>query len=464
MRISRTVAVSALAGIVFLIPLGAAAGKPAAPVGMSALTGRTGGNIVLGEIRGAASTGAVLTTGMRRTHGYFTHATLGSIVRSPDDHLMLATFHGSIGRRAIRGLAIAAHAPSGASGFALLYDDANRFGATASPLMDQLQETIAQPPTSPTVPAIKTPPMHPFTARDGTFTAQIPTGWAIRGADLGSLITTGPKANEVVIISHMIKLVDPRSQAYQLEQRNNAHTRFLRPGQSLYGIPMEYTGSPVQAVVGALTASTLASGQPDPHVKVVHAKALPPPPGALREYVDAIDTERGHLTRSETMAIIVPPTQLGIWSINVIATSAVAADYQRELPTMVAVLKAYKVDNAAMTSVVHQNIAQIERLGANARRNEDAATQGILDNSNRQMAQNRATFNASMQNAANVQSGIDRSTAGFVHYLNGTDVVENRTTGVRTSTDAGIAQAAAANDPAHYRLVPVSQYQKGVDF
>jgi hypothetical protein len=49
-----------------------------------------------------------------------------------------------------------------------------------------------------------------------------------------------------------------------------------------------------------------------------------------------------------------------------------------------------------------------------------------------------ATFDASMSHARSVRSGIDRSTSGFVHYLNDRAVVEN---GGGGHVDAGFAQS-----------------------
>jgi hypothetical protein len=68
-----------------------------------------------------------------------------------------------------------------------------------------------------------------------------------------------------------------------------------------------------------------------------------------------------------------------------------------------------------------------------------------------------------MSHARSVQDGVDRSTAGFTRYLSDTTVMQS-SSGARGTVNDSFAQNVVANDPQNFRVVPVSEYQKGVDY
>ena len=87
-----------------------------------------------------------------------------------------------------------------------------------------------------------------------------------------------------------------------------------------------------------------------------------------------------------------------------------------------------------------------------------------LDDSERESGSNlraRTARPSSMAAARASQAAIDRSTSGYVHYLNGTDVVEHLGTGERGTLDGGFAQGLAREDPQNFRIVPMTQYNAG---
>ena len=78
--------------------------------------------------------------------------------------------------------------------------------------------------------------------------------------------------------------------------------------------------------------------------------------------------------------------------------------------------------------------------------------------------QNQRRVDASMANARAVQDGIDRSTAGFVNYLRGTDYVRDTSSGAQGLVSQSTSNALTHFDPQHFESVPVSQYVKGVNY
>ncbi len=69
-----------------------------------------------------------------------------------------------------------------------------------------------------------------------------------------------------------------------------------------------------------------------------------------------------------------------------------------------------------------------------------------------------------MASARSAQDSIDRSTAGFVHYINDTTVVNNAATGTQRTISASTAQGLVSANPQQFSTVPVSQYRKGVNY
>lgn len=138
-----------------------------------------------------------------------------------------------------------------------------------------------------------------------------------------------------------------------------------------------------------------------------------------------------------------PIMAMGGYNVTMFVMSGPQSTMPKNAATLAAIFRSYAVNGQVLAGqaaaseqttlgIAHQAIANIDATGA-----------------------------ASMANAANVQAGIDRSTSGFVHYLNGSDVVEHIGSGARASVDADFAQNLAASDPQNYRVVPMSQYRAG---
>ncbi len=122
-------------------------------------------------------------------------------------------------------------------------------------------------------------------------------------------------------------------------------------------------------------------------------------------------------------------------------------------PQMATALAGYRIDAQRRQDQVQANIAA-----------GWAASRAGIANMNATTARDQAVVDASMRNARAAQDGIDRSTAGFVRYLNDSDVVRRSPDGAHLDVDAGTSQALRSFDPQHFASVPVSQYVKGVDY
>jgi hypothetical protein len=181
---------------------------------------------------------------------------------------------------------------------------------------------------------------------------------------------------------------------------------------------------------------------------------MPQPfPGGRAVAIAGTDTVRGKRMRFEGNIAVGSPTNYGTWTVGINLVSAPVDGFTAEAPTLAAVADSYDLNQKRRGEQVAQAITISEAQGAAGRAMLAQTT-----------ANDAALVNASMAHARAVQDGIDRSTAGFVRYLGGTDVLEHTGTGAHGTVDAGFAQAVVRSDPQNFRTVPVSQYRKGIDY
>ncbi len=419
-----------------------------------------GGRILTGSIENANSPDAAFREGLSHLRGYFGSLTLQSVVRSKDGATMMGSFGGELEGVRIGGLALSSYRSGGGSEFAVLFDEQSRFSKTLPSLVSRLQH-MPPPAIARAAPAKAAAPENlaaeirnvrttSYVSNDGTLSAKVPTGWKIKDFAEGALVADGPDGSEVVV-GLGLQCVDPRGQLYQ---SNLALAREMRtprdPGAGL-GIVAEYSPDPAaayRAVALALARASHASLE----FTSTSEKTISAPGGFHEAEVTGTSVQNGKQLRFDDLVGVGPLGQYGGYSVTVTGTVAPTARFQADEPEMGATLAGYHLNEAQRTAQVQANIAA-----------GWAASRAGIANMNATTARDQATVNASMQNARAAQDGIDRSTAGFVKYLSGTDVVQ-RSDGTHLDVSAGTSQALQSFDPQHYTSVPVSQYVKGVDY
>lgn len=147
------------------------------------------------------------------------------------------------------------------------------------------------------------------------------------------------------------------------------------------------------------------------------------------------------------------PNAFGGWAMTAKLVMAPVERFAQSFPTMLAVFDRYKVDQGVRHDQVQATLAE----DAGGAQRTSAYLQGVRD-------RNTAVFNASMSHARAVQDGIDRSTAGFTRYLSDMTVIEHGPSGGRATADYQFADVIVRSDPQDFRIVPVSEYQRGTDY
>ncbi len=441
-----------------MILAGAAfAGLIAAPALASAPSGMTtaqapGGGTLLTAYRTESSPQALLRDALGRAHATFdAPIDVRGAVRSTDGTLVVALFRARPASGSISGMVLGTYVKGGPSRIALIYDRADRFATTAPGLI--AFATANATPAHATAPATSAgvPPMHDVVAPDHSASAQLPDGWTPQHFAQG-VFTASDAAGDEVDQEVSLTFVDPRSPA--LAQYANAQQMMHQPVSAVtpFGIVLPLPSSPADAYVAASKRLAELQQQPDPQTTIEQQRSLPPNGRFQFAQMSGSTTVKGTRVHFVGTAGWAPLQTGGVWMLEVKMVSAPVARFNRMFPTLLAIFNSYRIDQGVREQQVGQTIRENNALIA---RGQAIASATI--------ARNTAVFNASMDHARAVQDSIDRSTAGFTHYLNDTTVVQS-SGGSRGTVDQGFAESMVRNDPQNFREVPVSEYRKGVDY
>jgi hypothetical protein len=401
----------------------------------------TGGSIVTGGLPDAKTPDAAFRAGLRRMDTYFGRTlALRGVSRSNDGSLTMGTF--SATRRGIRlsGLVIASYR-AGASQVAAVYDNAASFPRALPQLVAHLQALPLPVEAAPAggasssiAAAMRTVSTTPMRSSDQTVSIRLPAGWQLKKFGEGSFIADGPDGAEVVG-GVGFSLIDPR---------------LGNPASGL-GAPLPYSSDPMEAYRG-LIGLLNRSSHSDFTFTSIAEKPVSAPAGIHGARVYGTSIRNGTALRFDETVGVSAPGQMGGYTMSVSGVVAPADRFERDEPEMGALYASYQLDNGARMQQVQASIAA---GWAQVGRNRQMLQQTT--------AHDQAMTDASMANARAVQDGIDRSTAGFVHYLNDSDVLRTPN-GAHVSVDQGTSDALRNFDPQHFSSVPVTQYVKGVDY
>jgi hypothetical protein len=434
-RVPFVVALTCAAAIAFV---------PAAPVradGLRTIADPSGGSIVTGSLPDATTADTAFRAGLRRMNGYFGRSlALRGVVRSNDGSLTLGTFSATSRGARVSGLVIASYR-AGASQVAAVYDDAASFPHALPKLVAHLQAlppsataTSAGGGSSSVVAAMRAVPTTPMKSSDGTVSLRLPAGWQLKKFGEGEFIADGPDGAEVVG-GVGFSLIDPR---------------LGNPASGL-GAPLPYSSDPKEAyrgLIGLLNRSSHVGFE----FTSIEEKPVSAPAGIRGARVYGTSIRDGKPLRFDEIVGVGAPGAMGGYTMSVSGVVAPAERFERDEPEMGALYASYQLDNGARMQQVQASIAAGWAQVARGRQMLQQTT-----------ARDQAAVDASMANARAVQDGIDRSTAGFVHYLNDSDVIRTPN-GAHANVDQGTSDALRSFDPEHYSSVPVTQYVKGVDY
>jgi hypothetical protein len=424
---------------------GASQGLPVRPVpaGLHAVAGNAGGRILEGSLPGGGSSDDAFRSALARVRTYFDRPPhVVGAVRSNDQTLTLALFKATLGGAPVGGYVLTTYVARGTSRVDVLFDRVSRAQQSLRPMLAQI--AAMHPANAGDEPRGTVAALHKAVSPDGSVHVLLAAGWRAPIFAQGQFGALGPDEAEVDQ-EIGVPLQDPSGPMYRQEQQLSASTGGRIPNQYI-GVP--YTNDVERAFLAVSSALMARGVQPPAQISIAHVSPSRSHDGGTSAEITGTSVRKGTTYRFDGIILVTPPNQMGGWIMYVKMIQAPAEHWGRDLPTLLAIFDSYNVDQRVRNGQVAETL-EADREGA-------ARGQAFMSAAR---SRNAAVFDASMSHARSVQDGIDRSTSGFVHYLNDTTVIENAN-GARATADAGFAQSVVDND-SQFRIVPVSEYRSG---
>src|SRR5579862_4758437 len=175
--------------------------------GLKTIDNPGGGQLVYGQITGQTSMQGAMGAVLRNVHSRFgDRPQIGRFFQAGGTDSVATFFTVTAkteGGKHIAGMVIVSMPTGSQPAGALLYDDAQRFGTTANPMLKKLNEVwhadaAKAPAQSSGTPAQATvPPLRETPFPDGSGSIGLPAGWQITSAARGGVHAAGPDGESI---------------------------------------------------------------------------------------------------------------------------------------------------------------------------------------------------------------------------------------------------------------------------
>lgn len=429
-----------------------------------------GGRIVYGTVDGANSEASAMGIILRSMHQqYADRPQVGEVFRVRGTNSVAVFFtltKRNQGNAPIAGMIIASQVSDKDVEAALLSDDASRFGKTINPMLTTLfkvwhpggaslasaqsaGQASAQSATS-GAGAGKLPPMHTITTPDHSVTVSLPDGWKMRnGSNGGTLMADGPDGEfaSLGFPYGAMNSADPRVQR-TMQFAQSAAGRNTSYAKALY---YPYGQDPGKTFVDLNQMRLRMAGLPPTTMQV---KQEAPLPGRCAHLQGVLDRHDGKGTKAfNTVFCAGQLSPMGQYMDLAYHTEAPVAQFDKELPTLGAILQSYNVDmstvNREAGAIAAPAIAQIHAIG-------QAAAQ--------QAASAHAAEDAHNQSVEARWDAQDRQNQGFSNYLLDQTVIQDNSVNGHATVWNSTADALVKADPNRFEIVNTPNYWKGIDY
>jgi hypothetical protein len=340
-----------------------------------------------------------------------------------------ATFSGNLNNQAIKGTIICGIGEKGAA-ITILYDRAD------APASDWATLMAALPTDTQT---------QDQSFGDGAGTISLPQGWKIvNSSNIGSVVVQGPN-QQVVNLGIGLEVAPPGGMLANYENQLQAQGK---PPTALIA-PFSGPVDALKALLPQLSLMSQASGGPamklDEIMQSTDVQAQLPNGQAARIYCSSTQTKNGQDTKFRSwIQMECYPVLNGSWGVLFNEAGGPDATFDGDLPTMLAIAKSWKLNDAVVAQHTQQNIA--------ASNQRFAAFQ-------QSMKEKDDAFQSYMKSVQNTQLIRERSNADFDEVIRGYRTVEDTETGGRTSVDLGnvneIVNDLNKSDPGRYVQIPL---------
>ncbi len=427
--------------------------------GLKTIDNPGGGQIVYGPVTGQTSLQGAMGTMLRNVHSHFgERPQIGRFFQAGGSD-SVATFFTvtakSQGGKHFAGMVIVSMPSGSQPAGAVIYDDAQRFGTTANPMLKKLNEVWHMDPAKPaaaaqsgsgsgaqaaeSVPALRQTPFP-----DGSGSIGLPAGWQITSAAGGAVHAAGPNG-ESIHLGVYWPILDPRNPQTQMS---------LRSGRPLPGAYTAYPsgGDLVQAFLAVAQQVHQKQHIPMPTINVTSTKKMPTSQMVtdsvlLMADIDAHDG-KGPMASSILVSALRPITG-GSWAITINQGTVPKPLADKEWPTITAIANSWRQNGAVIQAQTQAEIGRIHQIGANAKAQADAAHAA------------EDAHNASVEARWDSQA---RSNQNFSNYLLDQTVVQDNNTGAHGTVWNQYADSLVKNDPNRYQYVQSPDFLKGIDY
>ncbi|MGD0514572.1 MAG: hypothetical protein ABSA29_14840 [Terriglobales bacterium] len=414
-----------------------------------------GGEIVYGPVTGQTSMQGAMGAVLRDIHSRFgERPQIGRFFQAGGTD-SVATFFTvtakSQGGKHIAGMVIVSMPSGTPPAGAIVYDDAQRFGTTANPMLKKLNEvwhpeSAKSAPSSSGTPAqaAAVPPLQQTPFPDGSGSIGLPAGWQITSAGKGTVNAVGPNS-ESIHFGLYFPILDPRSPQTQMS---------LRSGRPLPGMYTAYPsgGDLVQAFLAVIQQVHQKQHAAMPTINITSSKKMPTSQTETDSVLLTADIDshdgKGIMASSLLVSALRPITG-GTWAITVNQGSLPKRLADQEWPTISAIASSWRLNGAVIQAQTQAEIGRIKQIGANAKAQADAAHAA------------EDAHNASVEARWDSQA---RSNQNFSNYLLDQTVVQDNNTGGHATVWNQYADSLVKNDPNRYQYVQTPDFLKGIDY
>jgi hypothetical protein len=421
-----------------------------------------GGQYVYGPIAAGASERAVVVDMLTRIHHRFGDSPrVGRVLRNSAGQSLAAFFDvrtGAPGGGPVSGMIILSE-PQGRPGMAaVLYDESQRFPATAGQMLKGLAAatgggsgpSAAGPRASSdaaggngSMPYHATAPAASLTdARfpDGSGSVGLPAGWNIAEAYQGYAMLKGPRG-EVVILSRYFPVEDPR----------NPRTARLIQTTGLPGsyLAIPYGTDPTRTYLTLVEQVARKQRRQPAEVRIVSAERKKAPGGAdffaIAAQADAHDGVgmRDLLVQLYPLA---PFDAAGNWSLILFQFSVPQGEMNRQLATFSEMRKSYRLNAQVIQGETQAGIAR-QKAWFNAQQSA--------------MKANQDAFQSRLDQQAAADASQGKRNQAFSNYLLDQTAITDTRTGAQGTVSNAYAWSLMRHD-SHFQEVPTEDLLKGV--
>ncbi len=427
------------------------------------------GHVLQGALQDATSGPTAFKAGLRRTRGVFDASiNLLSVARSKENpNLTMASFTAAQQGIPVGGLVIAVYEPAGHSRFALLYDAPDHL-AKSLPAMLKRFDTATQEILEKARPQSASAAMdfarfekeaghvalNRVQFQDGTASIGVAPGFKPLLMS-GGKFTASAADGAYITLFRPCNVLDPNGTLYKMQEQlgRNVHSGPMHiPGQVILAYDPDLVSAWKKYIAENARQNNALNSEP----QVLKSATAPGSTNAwpMVNITGTMTVNGEPFVFTGLLVGSPPPTAQGGWSVQVTLLAAPAAHAAEDMPAMIAMQQSEKVDMSAVHQQTMHNIAALNAQTTAWLRSNKAAYDEV----------SQRRFDSAMSNARASRDAMDRSTAGFIHYINSTSVLQHNPTGAHATADANLASALEKADPQHLSVISPKDYIKGVDY